>query len=251
MSVWQNPTHCHSQPRPPSLCCRVTSSLWNDIELETPFARASVSDITLYKWECSHNVEVLFFPSVPLCAIYFAATHFPEEAFASWLGIRNEKEPSKTFCTSLVVCQVRHFKTQVNLKEVIAPTADTYTHIWRSPFSIFNVLIPYFLAIGCFIDVQHLPVPFLDDSFTITSPSMLHWQEDANIIFPNLPSVAAENQYHSQILREPDTDQIPRLREHQSAKPGHRRDLHGIIHHLISMLNKYRLLIISPLGRLP
>ena len=92
-------------------------------------------------------------------------------------------------------------KTQVNLKEVVAPTADTYNHIWRSPFSIFNVLIPYSLAIGCPVDVQHLPAPFLEDSFTITSPSMLHWQEDANIISPNLPFVAVENQYHSQITK--------------------------------------------------
>jgi len=135
------------------------------------------------------------FPLFP-CAQFILLRHFPKEAFASWLNIQNEKEPSKTFCTRLVVSQVRHFKTQVNLKEVIAPTADTYTL-----FSIFNVLIPYFLAIGCSIDVQHLPAPFLDDSFTITSPSMLHWQEDANIIFPNLPSVAAENQYHSQITK--------------------------------------------------
>jgi len=137
------------------------------------------------------------FPLFP-CAQFILLRHTSPRAFASWLGIQNEKEPSQTFCTRLVV---RHFKTQVNLKEVIALTADTYTHIWRSPFSIFNVLIPYFLAIECSIDVQHLPAPFLDDSFTIASPSMLHWQEDANIISPNLPSVAAENQYHSQTAK--------------------------------------------------
>ena len=42
--------------------------------METLFCWSVVSNIYVYKWECNYNVILSVFPSLPLRAIYLAAT---------------------------------------------------------------------------------------------------------------------------------------------------------------------------------